>query len=481
MASSDDGAAWRTLHPASVVVNLLPRTLRVLRGAWFLFLPLFLGERRTPGTESLDFAILMFFFLATVGQTLVHFLTLRYRVSGGRLEIRTGLLNRQVRVLDPGRIQNTEVVRTVLHKLAGLAEVRIETASGTEVEGLLSALTVGDAEALVQELEQAKPAHAQVAAGAVGDVVVSNDIWDLVRFGATGTRVGAAVLVMLGVGFDGLAWIAPERVDDAARLSWLTTGVAVVALVSAAWVGGVATSVLRHWNFELVELGGRLVASQGLFTRRRVELRLEKVQLVQVVQPLIRRIVGFGSVYVETAAARQGQGGVVNASTIVPVVNNDRLDDVLRATLPEADLAVDGTVLLRPHPRALVRSLTLSVIQSLVLTGLGVWWLGWWGMLVALLLPAGILTAIYDHRFQGWLITEHVLVTRRGFWRRRTSVVSRAKLQSLDIIQGPIQRRWGLGHLRVRVAGSAVVLPEIGIADAQEAFALLSSAVRNPK
>ena len=85
--------------------------------------------------------------------------------------------------------------------------------------------------------------------------------------------------------------------------------------------------------------------------------------------------------------------------------------------------------------------------------------LGWWGALGILLIPLGWTTAWLDHRYQGWHVTDQVVIARRGWWSRRTQILDRRKLQSMRLSQGPFLRNWGLAVLRVRVAGSSVVLP----------------------
>jgi len=460
---------WRMLHPASVAVNLLPRTLAVLRGAWPLLLLIFFNRDRSAGlANSVDLLILMMFFVSTVGQTLVHFLTLRYRVNAGRLEIRTGILNRNVRVIDPDRIQNTEMYRNVAHRLSGLVEVRIETASGTEVEGLLSALTFEDAEELVDALERSKkrsrPATEEIEPPSV---VVDNTIWDLIRYGATATRVGAVAVIIIGVMLDGTTYVAPDSAAELeARMTTLALIVGVIAVFSSAWVFGIGSVILRHFGFELTIDGDSLVAAEGLFNTRRVELKLHKVQLLLVSQPLLRRLAGFGSLHIETAAAREEGGGVVAAATTVPVVESVDIDRVVRTALPSADIAVADGTFHRPHPRALYREVALSIVRT-VFFGLFAWWMfGNLGALVFGWLPFAVFAAWLDYQFQGWVVTDKVVATRRGYWNRTTTIIAREKLQSLERFQGPIQRLIGLAFLRVRVAGNSVLLPEIALADA---------------
>lgn len=96
--------------------------------------------------------MLVAFFGLTIVRTVTHFMTLRYRVHDGRFEVRSGLLNRRARVLDPARIQNIEAVQNLFHKAAGLIEVRVETAGDASTQGLLSALSTDEAARLEAEL-----------------------------------------------------------------------------------------------------------------------------------------------------------------------------------------------------------------------------------------------------------------------------------------------------------------------------------------
>lgn len=465
--------SWRALHPLSVAVNLLPRTWRVARQLWPLLLAMIFGGR--AGGEALVDAFLVgVFLLLTVGGTVMHWATLRYRVADGRLEIRSGLLNRQVRVLSPDRIQNLERVRNVFHRAAGLVEVRLETASGTEVEGTLSALSEADADALIAALGRARRPTEVVAEV---PVVIENGPLDLARYGVTSTRLGAS-LVLFGVGIEVLERTGPataSRLSQALGIPGFL--VLLTAILSGTWLMGAVSAVVRHHGFRLGRQEGGLVAEEGLFTRRRVELPLGKVQVVTVVEPWLRRAVGVGSVHIETAAAREGGGGTQRAEAMVPLVERDGFQRVVQAAIPALDVPLDDAPLRPPHPRALVRGLLRATLRGLTLTGLVSWWFWPWGLVSMAVVPGALWAAWLDHRAQGWMATPRVIVARKGFFSRKTWIVDRDKLQSLDVVQGPLLRRANLGELVVRVAGDAITLPML---DRDEALALQRALLRPP-
>ena len=105
---------------------------------------------------------------------------------------------------------------------------------------------------------------------------------------------------------------------------------------------------------------------------------------------------------------------------------------------------------------------------------------GPWGTLALLLVPLSWFAQYLDHRAQGWRVTDHVVLSRRGFWRRRTSMLARDKVQSVHLVQGPLMRRHGLGRLLVRVAGTQVALPDIGYNEAAALMERLRPAPGGP-
>lgn len=463
---------WRSLHPASVLVNLLPRTWRVLRGAWPLLLALLW---RGDQSGLFDLFILGFFFVSTIGATIAHFLTLRYRVVDGRLEITTGLLQRQARVIDVARIQNVEIVRNLFQSAFGLAEVRIDTASGGDVEGLLSALSDADARELLASLGRDASPQDRVAA----EVLVENDWTQVLWYGASGVRFGAGAALAIGLVFEGFGALDPERlVRLQAGIGALGVAAAIGAVLTGSFAFGTATSLLRFWGFSLERVDGRLSASSGLFTRRRVEIRPSKVQRLTVRESLVRRWLGFAVVHVETAAARRDGGGTASAEAVVPFVAPADVA-ALTSSMTGLDPTFWDTPLWPAHPRARRRALTRGAIRGALLAGL-VAWAGWpWTFALAPVVGIGsVVVAALDHRNQGWLVDDAVIVARRGYLDRRTDVLPRNKVQCVERIEGPVLRRLGLAVLAVEVAGGRVALPVMADAEARRWFDALSAVGR---
>ena len=75
-----------------------------------------------------------------------------------------------------------------------------------------------------------------------------------------------------------------------------------------------------------------------------------------------------------------------------------------------------------------------------------------------------------SYRRLSFALTAQALVIRRGIWFRRETVVPRARVQYVDVRQGPLGRRFDLATLVVVTAGSqlaSVKLEDVSYAEAQ--------------
>ncbi len=466
---------WNRLHGASPFINLIPQAWRIVRSYWPLLLALLIGTEAGTGLSWLDLLYLPLFFLAPMARTVVHWATLRYRVHDGRLEIRSGLLNRQARLIGPERIQNSELVRNPIHRLAGLVEVRLETAGGEQTEGLLSALALPQATALMDRLEQLRRS-AGVLPEQGSDVpaeqpIVAVGTLELLAHGLTSRRVGVlAVLVVIGLEL----WQQLGGGDTTTLQQGLHPAF-LAGVVLASFVLGVALAVgntlLRFHDFRLVGLDDRIEARHGLLTRRQVGLQRRRIQLLRVDEPLLRRWMGFATLRLETAGLASGPDGMKQAEATVPMVDRDSLPGLCKQLVPELDADPWGGDLMPAPTKALAWNLQRALVRGLLLLALALALGGSWGFLALLALPAMLVAAWFDWRWQAWRITDHLVLARRGFWIRRTWILPRRKVQSALCLQGPILRLWGLSQVLVRMAGNRVWLPPLRSQDAQGCLA----------
>ncbi len=456
---------YKGLHPVSLAVNLIPRAWQTIRGLWPILLVVVLSGE-SIGMRFVDMLVILMFALVSVWNTFIHWATLRYRIHNGRLEINQGLLNRSARTIDPARIQNIELVQNLFHTWSGLVELRIETAGEQTTEGLLSALSVEDATELRNQLA-AIGSLAQHDDGDTREVqtVAQIGLTEILAFGLTQRTIGT-VAVITAIGLELMSQGGP---DVAANLSNTMQPTMLVAAFMLAfvvsWTVSAISALFRYFGFRMVHLGDAIRTEQGLTTKRRVEIPLSKVQLVRADEPLMRRLMGYGTVLIETAGLGFVEGQQRTAEGMVPMVEQPELGRIATTAAPHADVDPWTAKLNPAHPRSLYRGLAGATVRASIFIGIGMSVFGpiKWALLA--ILPIAWVGAWLDWTKQGWLVTPSAIVSRRGFFNRRTFIVSRDKLQSVHLVQGPLMRLHGLNRMVVSVAGSRIALPETGETD----------------
>lgn len=75
------------------------------------------------------------------------------------------------------------------------------------------------------------------------------------------------------------------------------------------------------------------------------------------------------------------------------------------------------------------------------------------------------------YRAWGYEATADELHVQQGIWFKSRTIVPFGRVQHIDVSQGPIERRYGIGTLILHTAGtrsSAVALPGLDLAQAEE-------------
>jgi putative membrane protein len=419
-------ASWRRLHPLSPVV----RTGRAL-----VPLVLVLLITLTPGGEDRTNTI---WHLVAVGVAaaagVVSWLVTRWRVEDGTLRVESGLLRRQSQRVPLTQVQAVDIIRPGIARALGLAELRLRTAAGSGDAGRLAYLRLDEAErvraqllALAHGVREDAPAppelplYQQDSGRLVASVVLSRGFGVLVAFGVA---VGITAL-------------------------FSTAAAGSVAGIGLAYALGVGTVVWRRFNdgFHLRVAA----AADGLRTRSgALETTAEtiprgRVQAVVVTRPLAWRPMGWCRLQLEVAGHAHGreerQSGTRQLRTVIAA---GRLEDAA----PLLDLVLPG----RPE------RLDPPPARARWKSPLRYHWLG-----------------------TSWNAT--ALVVRGGRVTQRTVWVPLAKVQSLRLSQGPLQRRLRLATLHVDAAGRRVTasVRDRDLAEGERLLADLAEACRRAR
>ena len=344
--------------------------------------------------------------LALVGAVYggASWLRTKYWIEADELRVDTGVIGRQSRRIRIDRLQGIDIVQPFVARLFGLAELRMDVAGGGNREGSLSFLRLSEAQQLKETLLARRdavrartdepdagpeaPEHllTKVSAGMLAaGIALSTETLMSV--------LGAAILITLATWFGSLA--------AAGGLFPVLIGTAVVAF----------RRFSGAYGFTVTEGPAGLQVRRGLFDLNAQTIALPRLQGVTITEPLLWRRLGWARLDVSLAGGGHGDDGRGPASSTVLPIADRRLVAWLAAHVLRGPLPPDH-VLARPPARAR--------------------WVA----------PIG-------RRFMAVGADESVIVAREGWLTRRTHVVPHARVQSLRLSQGPVQRRLRLADLHV--------------------------------
>ena len=328
----------------------------------------------------------------------------RFVIDGTELRINSGVLQKQSRRIPYERIQSVDIAEPLLARIVGLAELRIEMAGGSNSRSSLRYLPLDDARALrrillgrahgraVEELEADTDGELEIITRVSPGRVVLGTLLTLDFLMAS---VGTVALLVAALRFDQVIAFLGGFVPLA---TWLTQII--------------GKRVLMQWNFTLSRSATGLRIERGLLSRTSQSIPFARVQGVAVEEPYVWRRLGWQRLEVDVAGYA-AQGG-------------DDSSDISSTLLPIADPALAAVVVDQLVPGARPTHVEKVAVPRRAWPFAPVGW-----------------------RYR-WVGTDDVaFVARSGWLERTTDVVPHARTQSVELRQGPWQRRLGLATVEV--------------------------------
>ncbi|MEJ7635274.1 PH domain-containing protein [Aeromicrobium sp.] len=337
-----------------------------------------------------------------MGVGFLSWLFTRYVIDGAELRINSGVITKSSRRIPYERIQSVDIAEPLIARLFGLAELRIEMAGGKDSRTALHFLPLAGAGELRRVLlarsdgDQQADSHAPERRTVIAVVppkrVIIGTVLSLdfafAALGSLGLLVGA---IWFGQVIVLLGGIVPLG-------SWL--------------VQIVGKRVLQQWDFTLSRGEGGLRIERGLLSRTSQTIPFARVQGIAVKEPYVWRRFGWQRLEVDIAgyAASAGETDTDSSSTLLPIADGPLAAAIIAELIPGS--AFESV------------SRTQAPRRSRLFAPIG-WRYRWVGA------------------------DERTFVAREGWVERTTDIVPHHKTQSVELTQGPLQRRRRLATIEV--------------------------------
>ncbi len=387
----------------------------------------------------------------------IRYFTFGYAISQGNLLIKSGLLTINTRTIPLDRIQNINLSRSIFHRLLGLVDLDIETASGSKAEASISALTEEQAKILKAQLMRQAPKLTSIINEERNKVVIYKpSFYELFLAGASENRLAAILAAVAGLNIFGQNTIENfvERhgknivqFQNVNKNVVLVGAIAFAGLMLVGWITSIVGTFFKYYGFELTEEGeGRVKRSYGLFHQIENVLPLKRIQAVVYQQNPLQRWLKISKLFVSTAGqmghakkSEEGQVQVAQSPLLTPVLKQESYKMLLKLVLPQYE--PDEETRYRISKATIFRHVRSGIMISLILAGVSIPFIKWGaaGVFASLLLL---------HTLAGWLYyrnayysdSNDIIMSGHGWFTHRQFFLPTNKVQAVTVRQSPAQR-----------------------------------------
>ncbi len=348
----------------------------------------------------------------------------RWWIEEGVLRLETGVLFRRSRQVRLDRLQAVDIVRPLIARFIGLAELRLETAGAGETEATLAYLSEHEARDVRAELlaraaglkwqavdppteigDDAAPAGQRPSsAPSLGAPEAPERIVTQVP---TGTLLASLLLDVGTILGASTSWSSSSRWCASTRRGCSPSSFPRFSAIGGATFG----TFSRYFDFTVATSPDGLRLRHGLLETRAQTVPPGRIQAIRLSQPLLWRRFGWARFDVNVAGY-SGDSGQGKVSTLVPVAPRPVAVGFSRWSFPVSSSTTSGSSLLRAARDG-----------SIPCSG----------------------------RSLGVGASDAVFVVRSGWLNRKLVVAPHPRTQSVRLTQGPLQRVWRLGSVHVDV------------------------------
>jgi putative membrane protein len=458
-------AGERRLHPWSWLFVLQQQIQQLLLP---LVAVLVFGSRGDDDGLPYHHWITAAVIVAVLASALAQYWSYRYRIGTDTLSIRSGIFERTRREIPFARIHNVVVHQNLLHRLFGVAELRLESAAGDKPEAQMRVLKLEQA----LELERLIRHRGSAAPGAMvqepaADVLLTLPLPELVRQGLISNRAMVVLAAAVGAAYQLFPRRAMEDVITqqgrqmfgyASQLQLGTptlviTGLMVVLLALVLLrVLSIGLAIVQYHGFRLTEADRRLTVERGLLTRLRSSVARRRIQAWTLREGALHRLFKRRQLRVDIAAGGAGEKDGRALKELAPLAPPDTCDSLLQQLLPQVQ-----------WPPSQWHAVSTR---------------GWWRLCLPALLPVAALTAVLTHETgapgllpllwlpwsalkahrqvsrMGYSIDAQRVAVRGGWWNRWWRIAELDKLQALRLDRSPLDRAFGTATLTLDTAGA---------------------------
>ncbi|WP_203333607.1 PH domain-containing protein [Planococcus beigongshangi] len=447
-------------HPAYLLVELFG----FLRNSFFFILFLFILNYDV--TEGWVYWAKYVFLVAaafTIGKIFLSWWLNTYEITPASITLREGVFVKKVRTIAFDRVQNKKTATTFIHNWFGLTSLTLETGTASEDASVrFPVLKRQEADEIVRVIESGT---SNVLLTAVSEDKEEMEIEttapvkterreyfrstkkDTLRAAFTSLSFLAIFPILLALYFQIDDFFSIEDEAENAVFFfvdhlWLLAPLFIAAILISSVIGYVQTTI-RYGNYRIEADSDRIYISRGVGQVHTFTIKRNKVQAIQIEQPLLKRVWGIVEIKLISAEALSvGEGPATNS--LYPFMKTKDAYRLLNELLPQ--YTVQDQLQRLPRNTIWLKVLRPYYFTAIALVALWIFQPGiLWVAGIVFLLSLG--SRLFEYFFTRYAIEGDSIQIRTGGFTTTTFITRRERIQEIKVSQSRLQRAFGVGSL----------------------------------
>lgn len=483
---------WRRVPPSAIIYYIVKFVGGVLRNGFQAIAPVAAivatgGENRW----TILIAASIVGGIVLITGALLSYLNFKFRLEGSNFLIRSGVLKRKRLTLSFDRIQNVALREPIYFRPLGLVILTLESAGSKSEEVHLAGIPRSMANMIRSHVLDWKSRQTNktndigenattegIAADTLSNEIdlLRQPISELAKYGVSNNNVFV---------FAGIAAVVFSQVDKFWQTRLMedlfgavgeTIGTSIIAItalvifivmmVLGLLIGAsVLGAIIANYNYHLRYGDQKYHQSRGLISREETSVPEVKIQSLRIWQPFIARFLNRYHMTFQQVGFQSKDGSKNRQSFTIPSVQKSFCLELIvrlfpKSTVAELPLKSISRRFISRHALYSVGMISIP-IAAIFAVAFG------WIAVVPLFAPILFLPLIIlRHRRYGFATDGAHGIVRSGLLGHRLTVFPLFKVQTMEIIQSPGQRKHDLANLRIKLAGRTLIIPYIPLYEA---------------
>ena len=477
-------------HPSIILEQL---------GSFFFIVLVFGFNLLTSFLESPDDASFelptQYVILGILGFLGIMFLFIGYRyliwsktwisIQDDSLVYEKNTFTKKVNTIGIQSISNINMEQNILERILGTCKVKLDTNSLTTANQNDLAIVLKKSHALelkqyllsiVSETSKDEPFEIRDTEEMGYDFVAS--VTDVVKHSLFMLSPFTCIALVFSAGFVFLQFSdALHATQESKGFLSVLVNILVILFILYSTLSGALKGFFGYYGFRAKRQENKIILSYGFFKKINYEIPVDKINAVEIVQPLFCRI--FKRYCVELVNVGLTDEGNSSKAHLILACKLEDLEKQLSILLPE--ISTDLITKVQRQPKRVVFYYFYAVLCTLLGLSFG------FGLflfisqsftflsevdvilpivlIMAFIILLLILSLYLQHRVAGTYIGEHYLVTATGFTSRKYTIVKYANIQYITTIQNWVIRKLnltqGMFFLLADIGNQTKVLPHM--------------------